>query len=64
MSTTQEQIVSDVLATAQLTVSPEEKAQMIKDYPTIRAGADALYLPDLESVEPAVQFDPAGYYSS
>ncbi|SDR90523.1 hypothetical protein [Microlunatus soli] len=61
---TSEQQVTGLLDAAHLSVSAEEKAQMIKDYPTIRAGADALYLPELEFVEPATRFDPAGYYNS
>lgn len=63
-ASTAEQLVTDLLTAAHLNVSAEEKEQMIKDYPTIRAGADALYLPELEFVEPAVRFDPAGYYNS
>lgn len=59
-----EEIVTGLLAAAKLTVSADEKAQMIKDFPTIRAGADALYLPELEFVEPAVRFDPARYYTA
>lgn len=59
-----EQIVTGLLAAAKLTVSAEEKAQMIKDFPKIRAGADALYLTELEFVEPAVRFDPASYYTA
>ena len=61
---TSEQIVDGLLAAAQLTVDAAERTQMIKDYPLIRAGADALYLPDLESVEPAVRFDPASYVNA
>lgn len=61
---TPDQIVGGLLAAAGLTVSAEEKAQMIKDYPLIRAGADALYLPELEFVEPAVRFDPSSYYTA
>jgi hypothetical protein len=63
-STSSEQIVTGLLAAAQLTVSAEEKAQMIKDFPKVRAGADALYLPELEFVEPATRFDPARYYTA
>ncbi|GAB3929763.1 hypothetical protein GCM10011575_27830 [Microlunatus endophyticus] len=61
---TTEQIVTGLLAAAQLTPSAEEKAQMIKDFPKVRAGADALYLPELEFVEPATRFDPARYYTA
>lgn len=59
-----EQIVTGLLSAAQLTISAAEEAQMIKDYPQIRSGADALYLPELEFVEPAVRFDPAVYFRS
>lgn len=59
-----EEIVTGLLAAAGLTVSADEKAQMIKDFPKVRAGADALYLPELEFVEPAVKFDPAHYYTA
>jgi hypothetical protein len=57
-----EMVVTGLLAAAGLTVSAEEKAQMITDYPQVRAGADALYLTELEFVEPAVRFDPTVYY--
>ncbi|HEY9291407.1 MAG TPA: hypothetical protein VIP98_09035 [Microlunatus sp.] len=59
---THEQIVSGLLTAAGLTIGAEEKAQMITDFGLIRAGADALYLPELEFVEPAVRFDPSSYY--
>ena len=55
-------IVTGLLAAAQLTVSEEEKATFIRDYPLVRAGADALYLPGLESDEPAARFDPQDFY--
>jgi hypothetical protein len=61
---TSEQIVTSLLGAAQLTVSNAEQAQLIKDYPQLRAGADALYLPELEFVEPAVRFDPTTYYGA
>jgi hypothetical protein len=57
-----EAIVTSLLAAAQLTVSDEEKATFIRDYPLIRANADALYLDELEPFEPAVMFDPTVYY--
>lgn len=59
-----EEIVTGLLAAAGLTISADEKAQMIKDFPKLRAGADALYLPELEFVEPAVKFEPARYYTA
>ena len=63
-TTNTEEIVNGLLAAASLTVGADEKAQLIKDFPKLRAGADALYLPELEFVEPAVTFDPASYYSA
>jgi hypothetical protein len=57
-----EAIVTGLLAAAQLTVSPQEKATLVKDYPLMRSNADALYLAELEFVEPAVTFDPTVYY--
>jgi hypothetical protein len=57
-------IVTGLLAAAQLTVSPQEKATFVKDYPLIRSNADALYLAELEFFEPAVTFDPTVYYSA
>ncbi|MBO0813332.1 MAG: hypothetical protein J2P23_14990 [Microlunatus sp.] len=59
-----EEIVTGLLAAAGLTVSADEKAQMIKDFPMLRAGADALYMPQLEFVEPAAKFEPARYYTA
>lgn len=57
-----ETIITSLLAAAQLTVSEEEKARMVRDYPIIRSNADALYLEGLESFEPAVTFNPVDYY--
>lgn len=59
-----EAIITSLLAAAQLTVSEEEKARMVKDYPIVRGNADALYLDELESFEPAVKFNPADYYTA
>lgn len=59
---TAEETVTAILAAAQLTVSAEEKATMITDYPVIRAGADAMYLPELDSYEPGIRFDPTDFY--
>ncbi len=59
-----EAIVTSLLAAAQLTVSDEEKAQMVKDYPLLREGADALYLPELYMYEPALKFNPLAYYQA
>jgi len=57
------QIVTAILTTAQLTVSEEEFATFVKDYPLIRQAADALYLPELDPDEPAIKFDPLDFYS-
>jgi hypothetical protein len=55
-----ETTVRILLEAAQLTVSEEEFARYVADYPVVRAAADSLYLPELESVSPALDFDPAG----
>ena len=57
-----EAIVTALLSAAQLSISDEEKQQIVKDYPLLRAGADALYLPELESYEPALKFNPLEFY--
>jgi hypothetical protein len=57
------EIVTAILAAAQLTVSADELATFVKDYPLIRQSADALYLPDLEPDEPAIRFDPQDFYT-
>jgi len=57
-----EQIVTAILTAAQLTVSEKEFATFVKDYPLIRAAADALYLPELDPDEPAIKFDPLDFY--
>jgi hypothetical protein len=56
-------IVTAMLAAAQLTVSDEELATFVKDYPLIRQAADALYLHELAPDEPAIRFDPMDFYS-
>ena len=55
-------IVTSILAAAQLTVSDDELATFVKDYPLIRQAADALYLPELGPDEPAIRFDPLDFY--
>jgi hypothetical protein len=57
------QIVAAMLTAAQLTVSADELATFVKDYPLIRQAADALYLPELEPDEPAIRFDPLDFYT-
>jgi hypothetical protein len=49
-----------LLEAAELAISDEEFDRYVKDYPVIRAAADSLYLPELDSVSPAIDFDPAG----
>jgi hypothetical protein len=58
-----EQIVDSLLSTARLSVSADERATFIKDYPLIRQAADALYLPDVDPDEPAIRFDPLDFYA-
>jgi hypothetical protein len=60
------EIVTAILAAAQLTVSDHELATFINDYPLIRKAADALYLPEpgLEPDEPANKFDPLDFYAA
>ncbi|HET6292130.1 MAG TPA: hypothetical protein VFG33_02110 [Kribbella sp.] len=58
-----EQIVTAILTAAQLTVSEQEFATFVRDYPLIRQAADALYLPELDPDEPAIKFDPLDFYS-
>ncbi|HEY0617779.1 MAG TPA: hypothetical protein VGD15_09330 [Kribbella sp.] len=55
-------IVTAILSAAQLTVSDQEYATFVKDYPLIRQAADALYLPELDPDEPAIRFDPLDFY--
>ncbi|HZX04754.1 hypothetical protein [Kribbella sp.] len=55
-------IVTSILAAAQLTVSDDELATFVKDYPLIRQAADALYLPELAPDEPAIRFHPLDFY--
>lgn len=62
MSATTEEIVTGLLAAAELQVSDTEKSIFVADYPQIRKAADALYLPELDPVEPSLRFDPLDYY--
>ena len=55
-----ETTVGALLGAAGITVSETEFADLVKVYPALRAQADGLYLPELEFVDPAVDFDPAG----
>ncbi|RCK67996.1 hypothetical protein DT076_18230 [Desertihabitans brevis] len=57
-----EETVTAILTAAGLTVSAEEKATMVRDFPLVRAGADRMYLPELEHHEPAIRFDPTDFY--
>lgn len=50
--------VRTLLDAANITVPDEEIEAMIKTYPALRAQANGLYLPELEFVDPAVDFDP------
>ena len=51
--------VRSLLGTANITVSETEFSELAKVYPAMRAQADGLYLPELEFIDPAVDFDPA-----
>ncbi|MFC7619134.1 hypothetical protein [Microlunatus sp. GCM10028923] len=62
MTATSEEIVAGLLAAAGLTVAEFEQATFVADYPLIRQAADALYLPELDGVEPSARFDPLDYY--
>lgn len=50
--------VKILLDAAQLTVSDQEFARFTSLYPSLRAQADALYLPGLDAESPALAFDP------
>lgn len=50
--------VETLLAAAGLSVTVEEKARFVREYPVMRAQADALYLPAFDEVVPAIGFDP------
>ena len=56
------QILTGLLAAAQLGVSADEEATFVRDYRLVRGSADSLYLPELEFDEPAVRFDPLDFY--
>ncbi|MEQ7128544.1 hypothetical protein ABN034_28970 [Actinopolymorpha sp. B11F2] len=62
-STTSTEAVKGLLTAAHLTVSDEEFERIVSVYPTIRAQADELYLPELEMEDPALSFDPAARYA-
>lgn len=48
---------------AQLTMSDEELATFARNYPTMRAQADALYRDEFVPESPALAFDPLEAYS-
>lgn len=50
--------VETLLSAAGLSVTVEEKARFVREYPIMRAQADGLYLPDFDEVVPAIGFDP------
>lgn len=56
---TTENTVRTLLDAANITVPDDEIAALIQSYPVLRAQADGLYLPELEFVDPAVDFDPS-----
>jgi hypothetical protein len=53
-----------LLRTAELTVSDDEFKIFSASYPALRAAADGLYLPHLESEEPAITYDPTVDYKA
>jgi hypothetical protein len=51
--------VKALLDAAQLELSDEEFELYTRIYPTLRAGADSLYIPETRYEEPALIFDPS-----
>jgi hypothetical protein len=49
--------VRALLDAAQLSVTDDEFQIFVTIYPTLRAGADAMYLPEVRYAEPALNFD-------
>ncbi len=49
--------VKVLLDAAQLKMSDDEFQLFVKTYPTLRAGADSLYLPEARNEEPSLKFD-------
>jgi hypothetical protein len=56
---TTETTVQALLDAAQITMSDEELQLFVKVYPTLRAGADGLYIREARNEEPSLVFDPA-----
>lgn len=56
-----ETIVDALLAAASLTVSAEERAAFVADYPRLREATDALF-EFHDGLEPPLIFDPTTYY--
>ena len=50
--------VRSLLEAAGLSVSDEEFQQFVESYPTLRASADSLYIPEVRYEEPALVFTP------
>lgn len=49
--------VKALLDAAQLTMSDEEFDLFVKSYPTLREGADGLYIPEARYEDPALIFN-------
>lgn len=49
--------VKALLDAAQLTINDEEFELFVKTYPTLRQGADSLYIPETRYEDPALIFD-------
>ena len=50
--------VKNMLEAAGITCSPEEFQAFVSAYPTLRAGADSLYIEEVRYEEPALIFTP------
>ncbi len=51
--------VRALLEAAQLKLSDEEFDLFVRMYPTMRAAADSMYIPEARYEEPALMFDPS-----
>ncbi len=51
--------VKALLDAAQLGMSEDEFQLFVRVYPTLRAGADAMYIPETRYEDPTLIYDPA-----
>ena len=63
-SVASEQIVAALLAAAGLAPSADEVAALASSYPALRAGLDALYLPEADSEHPLPGWLVGGFGSA